>query len=425
MTEETKIPLPGEDDALKVPEFLKSKGWFDENIDDDFLNFEDPYKPPRYTLCRYGIPFANVGELHVISGKPGHGKTGLMSQLMAAILCGRFGNTLYHIQSERPKPVVLYIDTEQGKDDTIAIKNRVCLLAGLDYTQKQPQFQILRLRDTEDASERWKKILKAVWMVKPTDIFLDGMLDIVRDYNDQVECQPIIREAMMLATHYDSSLWIVLHENPMVDKLVGTLGSIVQRKVAEIFSVKKIKQSELKPNEKQPNRPSIYFTVKQLKARGRDVADWDYAYQQNADGVGETCRAYEKYGLGVVGTKEMSPEVVMRGSSLKLEPLDGETNIYKCTDLVEKVKRVEDLHSNYTILGRCVCPPEIFDILDHTRDLRRLILKASVMTWATSWAFFRRQSMWLFSTRKSAKALRLISKRLWISFEYIFLVKDG
>ena len=286
MTEETKIPLPGEEDALKVPEFLKSKGWFDENIDDDFLNFEDPYKPPRYTLCRYGIPFANVGELHVISGKPGHGKTGLMSQLMAAILCGRFGNTLYHIQSERPKPVVLYIDTEQGKDDTIAIKNRVCLLAGLDYTQKQPQFQILRLRDTEDASERWKKILKAVWLVKPTDIFLDGMLDIVRDYNDQVECQPIIREAMMLATHYDSSLWIVLHENPMVDKLVGTLGSIVQRKVAEIFSVKKIKQSELKPNERQPNRPSIYFTVKQLKARGRDVADWDYAYQQNAAGWG-------------------------------------------------------------------------------------------------------------------------------------------
>lgn len=286
MAEETKIPLPGEDDALKVPEFLKSKGWFDENIDDDFLNFEDPYKPPRYTLCRYGIPFANVGELHVISGKPGHGKTGLMSQLMAAILCGRFGNTLYHIQSERPKPVVLYIDTEQGKDDTIAIKNRVCLLAGLDYTQKQPQFQILRLRDTEEASERWKKILKAVWLVKPTDIFLDGMLDIVRDYNDQVECQPIIREAMILATHYDSSLWIVLHENPIVDKLVGTLGSIVQRKVAEIFSVKKIKQSELKPNEKQPNRPSIYFTVKQLKARGRDVADWDYAYQQNAAGWG-------------------------------------------------------------------------------------------------------------------------------------------
>ena len=80
----------------------------------------------------------------------------------------------------------------------------------------------------------------------------------------------------------------------------------------------------------------------------------------------QLCQAYEKYGLGVVGTKEMSPETVMRGSSLKLEPLDGETNIFKCTDLVEKVRRVEDLLSNYTILGRVVCPPEIFDILDKT-----------------------------------------------------------
>lgn len=338
MAEETKIPLPGEEDALKVPEFLKSKGWFDKNIDDDFLNFEDPYKPPRYTLCRFGIPFANVGELHVISGKPGHGKTGLMSQLMAAILCGRFGNTLYHIQSERPKPVVLYIDTEQGKDDTIAIKNRVCLLAGLDYTQKQPQFQILRLRDTEDASERWKKILKAVWLVKPTDIFLDGMLDIVRDYNDQVECQPIIREAMMLATHYDSSLWIVLHENPMVDKLVGTLGSIVQRKVAEIFSVKKIKQSELKPNERQPNRPSIYFTVKQLKARGRDVADWDYAYQQNAAGWGMPVELDDNGATVVtVNSKELE---MMKEADERFKSFNWQSNGVTYSELERHLKSV-------------------------------------------------------------------------------------
>ena len=284
--EQQKIPLPGEDDANAMPDFLKGDGWFDEDVTNDFLDFEDPYTPPRYTLSRFGIPFANVGELHVISGKPGHGKTGLMSQLMAAILSGKFGNIEYHLTNERPNPVVLYIDTEQGKDDTIAIKNRVCLLAGLDYTQKQPQFHILRLRDTEEAEDRWKKILKAVWIVKPTDIFLDGMLDIVRDYNDQVECQPIIRKSMMLATHYDSSLWLVLHENPMVDKLVGTLGSIVQRKVAEIFSVKKVKQCDIPLNQRRADRPDIYFTVKQLKARGRDIKDWDYAYQQNAAGWG-------------------------------------------------------------------------------------------------------------------------------------------
>ena len=286
ITNNLMLDITPPDELPHAPEFLKGEKWFEIEINEDFLNFEEPYRPPRYTLSRLGVPFANVGELHIITGKPGNGKTGLMSQLMAAILSGKFGNTEY-VLSERPKPVVLYIDTEQGKDDTIAVKNRVCSLAGLDYTKPQEQFIILRLRDTEVAKDRWRKILKAIYMVKPTDIFLDGLLDIVKDYNDQVECQPVIRECMMTATHYDASLWSVLHENPMVDKLVGTLGSIAQRKVAEIFTVKKIKQADLKQSDRRLDRPQIYFTVKQVKARGRDVADWDFEYVTNTGGWGQ------------------------------------------------------------------------------------------------------------------------------------------
>ena len=284
MTEETNT-LPPLTHGADIPEFLRSQNWFEVDITDDLLDFSEPYKPPRYTLARNGVPFANVGELHIITGKPGHGKTGLMSQLMATILSGKFGNTEY-ILTERPNPVVLYVDTEQGKDDTIAIKNRVCSLAGIPYDKPLDQFKILRLRDTEEASDRWRKILKAIYVVKPTDIFLDGLLDIVKDYNDQVECQPVIRMCMMTATHFDASLWCVLHENPMVDKLVGTLGSIAQRKVAEIFSVIKVKQCDLKQNDVRADLPDIYFKVKQLKARGRDVDDWTFEYVPNAGGWG-------------------------------------------------------------------------------------------------------------------------------------------
>ena len=194
MTEGNKIPLPGEEDAKPVaPEFLKADEWFDIDISSDLLDFAEPYRPPRYTMEREGVPFADVGELHIISGKPGNGKTGLMSQLMATCLCGHHGNTIRrdvpHLvrqsdgsQAEQMMDVrVLYIDTEQGKDDTIAIKNRVCSMANIDYTKPTQQFAILRLRDTEDAKDRWRKILKAIHTVRPTDIFLDGMLDIVRD----------------------------------------------------------------------------------------------------------------------------------------------------------------------------------------------------------------------------------------------------
>ena len=306
--EQNKIPLPGEQDTKpQVPDFLKGDDWFEADVSQDFLDFDEPYRPPRYTMEREGVPFADVGELHIISGKPGNGKTGLMSQLEAATLGGQFGKTICrqvgHIQRDdegniinddtnrpvyQPRPTrILHIDTEQGKDDTIAFKNRVISMSGIDPQQAKEHFFILRLRDTETAKERWRKILKAIWQVGPTDIFLDGMLDIVEDYNDQVECQPIIRKCMMLATHYDTSLWAVLHENPMVDKLVGTLGSITQRKVSEIFSVIKVKQCDLKPNEQRPDLPDIYFRVKQNKARGRDVQNWLFQYVTNQGGWGQ------------------------------------------------------------------------------------------------------------------------------------------
>ena len=317
MSEENKIPLPGEQDAKPQPpkpDFLQGDDWFDADISGDFLDFDKPYRPPRYTMERDGVPFADVGEIHIISGKPGNGKTGLMAQLIAATLGGRFGNTIarkvghkangsddFHELPTR----ILYVDTEQGEDDTIGFKNRVISMSGVNKEDAKEHLKILRLRDTELAQDRWRKILKSIWKVQPTDIFLDGMLDIVEDYNDQKECQPIIRKCMMLATHYDTSLWAVLHENPMVDKLVGTLGSITQRKVSEIFTVIKVKQADLKPNDQRPDLPDIYFRVKQNKARGKDVADWLFQYVTNAGGWGQPVEI-EDNGVKVVNDKEMA-----------------------------------------------------------------------------------------------------------------------
>ena len=312
--ENNKIPLPGEQDAKPTkPDFLQGDEWFDADISGDFLDFDKPYRPPRYTMEREGVPFADVGEIHVISGKPGNGKTGLMAQLIAATLGGKFGNTIarrvghkvngsddFHELPTR----ILYVDTEQGEDDTIGFKNRVITMSGVSKEDAKEHLKILRLRDTELAKDRWRKILKAIWQMQPTDIFLDGMLDIVEDYNDQKECQPIIRKCMMMATHYDTSLWAVLHENPMVDKLVGTLGSITQRKVSEIFTVIKVKQADLKPNDQRHDLPDIYFRVKQNKARGKDVADWLFQYVTNEGGWGEPVEIMDN-GMKVVNSKEI------------------------------------------------------------------------------------------------------------------------
>lgn len=79
---------------------------------------------------------------------------------------------------------------------------------------------------------------------------------------------------------------------------------------------------------------------------------------------GQLMRAYEEFGLGVVGVKEVTPEAIRKYSSLKLEPLRD--NYFHCTDMIEKPEPGKEF-SLYSILGRCVLPPEIFDILDETK----------------------------------------------------------
>ncbi len=75
-------------------------------------------------------------------------------------------------------------------------------------------------------------------------------------------------------------------------------------------------------------------------------------------------RAYEKYGKSVVGIKAVPETDIFKYSSLKVDKL--EDNIYSCTDMIEKPKTPEAVLSLYSILGRCVLTPDIFDILDNT-----------------------------------------------------------
>ncbi|MBQ6947411.1 MAG: UTP--glucose-1-phosphate uridylyltransferase GalU [Clostridia bacterium] len=77
----------------------------------------------------------------------------------------------------------------------------------------------------------------------------------------------------------------------------------------------------------------------------------------------ELLDAYDKYGKGVVGIKEVSPEAVAKYSSLAVEAL--EDRIYKVTDMVEK-PTPDKVLSLFSILGRCVLPAEIFEILENT-----------------------------------------------------------
>lgn len=75
----------------------------------------------------------------------------------------------------------------------------------------------------------------------------------------------------------------------------------------------------------------------------------------------ELCEAYEKYQKGVAGIQYVPREQIGKYCTLKVEKL--EDKIYSISEMIEK-PRDDQFISNYAALGRCVLPPDIFDILD-------------------------------------------------------------
>lgn len=77
----------------------------------------------------------------------------------------------------------------------------------------------------------------------------------------------------------------------------------------------------------------------------------------------QLCDTYDEFGLGVVGIKEVTREQIKKYSSMKVDFVRD--NLFKITDMIEKPDD-DQILSLYSILGRCVLPPEIFSILEYT-----------------------------------------------------------
>ena len=127
------------------------------------------------------------------------------------------------------------------------------------------------------------------------------------------------------------------------------------------------------------HRANIYF-VRQKETRGLGhavncarsfVGNEPFAVLYGDDVIigedpacGQLIRAYNEFGKGVLGVKKVTKEAITKYSSLKVEPIHD--NYFKCTDMIEK-PTPDKIMSLYSILGRCILPPDIFDILDQTK----------------------------------------------------------
>lgn len=279
--------------TLEEGQFLESK-----ELDQYWLDPTQDYPEPHYLLEFKGVGFSPIGGIQAISGQKKNGKTFVLAQLMAAIL----NSDSERVRAKLPglnvrketvewlghEPSVLYVDTEMEKLNSAKVLRRVHWLCGWPENQPNPRFRVLWLREVADDEAKGMKayerrlelILKAIDAMQPDAVFIDGIRDIIGDFNDNAESSSLVSRLMALASNRSICVWSVLHLNPRPgqdtdSKMRGHLGTELGNKVSDTFISVKTK-----------NEMGVFFTVKQQDARGKDVDDWAFEVTDDAGGLG-------------------------------------------------------------------------------------------------------------------------------------------
>ena len=254
------------------------------DLTDNILSLAEYYPETKMILTFKGVGFGAIGGIQFITGHQKNGKTFLMAQLMAAILngsCERAKQFIPGLQfneelrGEYPNPSVLYVDTEQEKENTAKVAKRVHWLCGWPLDVPNDRFNVVWLRAEDSNEGRWTKVKAAIDKYQPLAVFVDGIRDVLGDFNDLKESASLIDQCMTITTYKHCTFWSVLHENPGSDKMRGHLGTEAANKASDVIRVTKKKQAD-----------KVTFDVEQVAARGRDIEAWQFVVTDDAGRLG-------------------------------------------------------------------------------------------------------------------------------------------
>ena len=275
-----------------------------EHIRPYLLDATQNYPEPFYMLEYNGVPFSTIGGIQALSGQKKNGKTFVIAQLIAAILGGDCERTRHFLPGLRVpertldylghEPRVLWVDTEMEKLNSAKVLRRIHWLCNWPTDQPNERFNVLWLREVTDLKDenghiiqkanqkRWQLVRQAINVLNPDAVFIDGIRDIIGNFNDNDESASLVGELMALATQKGICIWNVLHMNPRPSnddesKMRGHLGTELGNKVTDtLVSYKK----------KDSGSGRVLFTVKQQDARGKDLDDWQFEVTDDAGALG-------------------------------------------------------------------------------------------------------------------------------------------
>jgi len=208
------------------------------------IDFNNPPIQAEMIISINGVPLGTQGNLLGVTGGEGTGKSNYVGSLIAGTVCNAdfsidtLGTTV--LPNTTNKAVLLY-DTEQSE---VQLYKNIGNILKRGKQSAMPECFKAYCLTSMSRKERMQAIVQSMdkfyyQFGGIQMVVIDGIADLVRCANDEAESIGIIDELYRLAGIYKTCIVCVLHFVPNGMKLLGHLGSELQRKAAAILSIEK------------------------------------------------------------------------------------------------------------------------------------------------------------------------------------------
>lgn len=231
------------------------------------VSVKDEFPQEECLLSVGGVEFFAKGDIHAIKAKQKQGKTNAISIMVAAILSGKWGP----LKAVKEGAKVLVIDTEQKAADTQLVYNRTLELAGLPKEDIFDRFQTFTLRSYE-REQKLEALKVLISEFKPDIVIVDGIVDLMGNFNEVDDSKNIIEELIRLSTKevsgVDAAIVCVLHTNKATEdhNMRGHAGTMLAQKAGVVLEVTK--------------KDGI-FTISNSDSRHKEVPSWSYRFDRD------------------------------------------------------------------------------------------------------------------------------------------------
>ena len=203
-------------------------------------------------------------DIHGVKAKQKQGKTTVLKVLLAVLLLGK----MFRLTSCLKNPKIFWLDTEQQPTDVKQILTDIGKMTGLPDSEIDEHVHLYQLR-TRTYKTLLRELTVNIKTYRPDVVFIDGVVEFVQSFNDEIMSHDLIKEQKNLAADCNCAIINVLHENKSDDdeNMRGHLGSMLSQAASTVIQCVKSKTG--------------IITAKNSEARHAPMPEWSVRYDDD------------------------------------------------------------------------------------------------------------------------------------------------